>query len=146
MTKIDEDMIRELRDAVDVLVRKFKIDEGNQVASGAPRMPPSEAHALVYVSLYPDRTMTNLAKHLGVAPTTASSIVDRMVKKGFLVRRRSEQNRRTVELSLTASGAEVCELIEQEQLQHCGTMLEALHERERDQFIRLIGKISKNLG
>lgn len=52
-------------------------------------------------------TMSSLAQGMSVPMSTATGIVDRMVKKGLLERVRSEEDRRIVTVSLTESGKEL---------------------------------------
>ena len=49
-------------------------------------------------------TMTHLAELIDVSVASATGIVDRMEKKGVIVRRRSEEDRRVVEVLINESG------------------------------------------
>ena len=49
-------------------------------------------------------TMTHLAELIDVSVASATGIVDRMEKKGVIVRRRSEEDRRVVEVLVDESG------------------------------------------
>ena len=49
-------------------------------------------------------TMTHLAELIDVSVASATGIVDRMEKKGVIVRRRSEEDRRVVEVLVNESG------------------------------------------
>ncbi len=52
-------------------------------------------------------TPTGLARRVSLAPSTVSGIVDRLILKGLVKRRRSRSDRRQVELSLTDTGADM---------------------------------------
>lgn len=47
---------------------------------------------------------TSLRQAMGVNPATMSGLVDRLVRRGYLERHRSERDRRVVELTLTPAG------------------------------------------
>lgn len=59
---------------------------------------------LVVLTTRGPQPVTELANALGVAPPTATRMCDRLVRKGFVSRSPSEQDRRQVLLSLTPEG------------------------------------------
>ena len=61
---------------------------------------------VVLASRGPQRTM-DLAGALGVSPSTAVRMCDRLVRKGLIRRTRSRTDRREVQISITAPGREV---------------------------------------
>lgn len=68
-----------------------------------------ELLALMMSDKYQTVTMSSLAQGMSVPMSTATGVVDRLVKKGLLERGRSEEDRRVVTVSLTESGSEVIE-------------------------------------
>lgn len=52
-------------------------------------------------------TLTALARHMGVTTGTMSLTIDRLEKKGYVVRLRDTADRRRVQLRLTAAGVRV---------------------------------------
>ena len=63
-----------------------------------------ELLALMMTEKYQAVTMGSLAQGLSVPMSTATGIVNRLVKKGLLARGRSEEDRRVVTVSLTETG------------------------------------------
>ncbi|NQS77074.1 MAG: MarR family transcriptional regulator [Peptococcaceae bacterium] len=63
-----------------------------------------ELLALMMSEKYQAVTMGSLAQGLSVPMSTATGIVNRLVKKGLLARGRSEEDRRVVTVSLTETG------------------------------------------
>jgi len=51
-----------------------------------------------------ETSLLNLARHMGVTPSTMSLTVDRLERGGFVRRGRSQQDGRRVELRLTPDG------------------------------------------
>ncbi|MFX4261499.1 MarR family winged helix-turn-helix transcriptional regulator [Pelotomaculum propionicicum] len=66
-----------------------------------------ELLALMMSEKHQPVTMSSLAQGMSVPMSTATGIVDRLVKKGLLERGRSEEDRRVVTVILTESGREV---------------------------------------
>src|SRR5262245_28874768 len=54
-------------------------------------------------------TLNELARHMGVTPATMSIAIDRLERKGFVVRARDTVDRRRVQLRLTTAGIRVRE-------------------------------------
>ncbi|MFJ4045180.1 MarR family winged helix-turn-helix transcriptional regulator [Microbacterium sp. NPDC089987] len=70
--------------------------------------------------------VTDLAAHLGLDKSTISGLIDRAERRGHLARARSEQDRRAVEVFLTAEGRELTQ-----------RMYEAAHRELLPMFARL---------
>ena len=64
----------------------------------------AEMHTLDAIGPYEARTMTETAQILGITVGTLTVSVDRLVKKGFVERRRDVEDRRVVRISLTRDG------------------------------------------
>lgn len=139
---------QQLHDAVTTIMRALKIAETNlHVAHRELNFVPADIQTLRFVARHPGCKLADLAQHLGVVPTTASSIVDRLVERGFATRARPESNRRTISLRLTDLGAEAQKRLEAEELATMQTMLDALLPEERTPFIvamsRIAGAVAK---
>ncbi len=52
-------------------------------------------------------SLLDLARHMGVTPSTMSLTVDRLERGGYVTRERSEEDKRRVELRLTPSGVRI---------------------------------------
>ncbi len=52
-------------------------------------------------------SLLDLAGHMGVTPSTMSLTVDRLERGGYLTRERSSEDRRRVDLRLTAAGVRI---------------------------------------
>ncbi len=65
---------------------------------------PAQLHVLGVLREVAPITVTQLASRLGISPPSTSAMLDRMVDAGLVERTRSEEDRRTVSVSLTAAG------------------------------------------
>lgn len=77
--------------------------------------------ALQFLSFHAGSTVMQVARHLECAPNTASEILRRLSDKKLLIKKRSEQDERTVELYLTNFGEEVLQ-------EHTGLHVEKLEK------------------
>jgi DNA-binding MarR family transcriptional regulator len=83
-----------------------------------------------------------LANFLGVAPTTAQSVIDRLIKRGLLARTRHATNNRAVALSLTDEGVAVRSAINAQDRANCQAMLAALPVKVQGSFIAQLSQIA----
>ena len=70
----------------------------------------AEMHTLDAIGPYDARTMTETAASLGITTGTLTVSIDRLVKKGYVVRNRDEKDRRIVRISLTREGKLACRM------------------------------------
>jgi len=78
-------------------------------------------------------------------PTTASSIVDRLVDRGFVGRERPASNRRAVALHLTDDGRLAFGRVEAEELATMRIMLDALPDTDRARFVSDMSRIAQHI-
>src|SRR6516164_4497953 len=69
------------------------------------QLPRSEMLALLLLQRYGERTMSELAEHLGAPLSTASGIGERLARRGLVKRQRRPEDRRVVVVRLTKKGA-----------------------------------------
>jgi len=75
-------------------------------------------------------SMGSLAEILEVSVASATGIVDRMEKRGFIERRHDEEDRRVVLVHMTQAGLDVFTSIEQRRREGLGKLLQSLTEDE----------------
>ena len=71
-----------------------------------------ELAALMLVKKHREPTMSSLAQGMAVPVSTATGIVDRLVRKGYLKRGSSEEDRRIVTVALTDKGTELVKQVQ----------------------------------
>ncbi len=87
-------------------------------------------------------TMSELARAMGHGMSGLTALVDRLEAKRLVERRRSDQDRRTVHVRLTAEGRRHFARLRRLHLRFCSVMLGALTTREQDVFLNLMRKIA----
>ncbi len=89
--------------------------------------------------------MSKLAAILHLPPTTTTSIVDRMVRKGYLKRKRLEEERRIVVVSLADDGQALWEKHRNEHIEFALGLMNVLTEDEQELLINLLEKMVSSL-
>lgn len=64
----------------------------------------SEMHLIDNIGLDRERTMSDTAKVLRITSGTLTTAVDNLIKKGYVERNRSDEDRRVVKIKLTEKG------------------------------------------
>lgn len=69
-----------------------------------PDVSVTEAHTIEAIGMYEAKTMTEVAKSLNITVSTLTAAINNLVKKGYVARFRSENDRRVVKIQLTKKG------------------------------------------
>lgn len=99
--------------------------------------------SLLMIERVGECTMTQLAEHMNFPTSTMTGIVDRLVKKGFVERYRSEQDRRIVLINLTDHGLLYASQTKTSIVVLVTRLSETLTESEKMLIFSLIEKIIK---
>ncbi len=87
--------------------------------------------------------MSSLAESLGVPLSTATHTVDRLVAKGLVLRNRSEEDRRVVQVEMSDYGRKLQEEFRDKRKLMACSWLEPLSSGEREIFLELMSKITR---
>ena len=114
---------------------------GERTQAAGFDLTPVQFAALDAIHTYPGTDQAHVAELIGYDRATIGGVIDRMVKKGWVRRVVSEQDRRARELSLTAKGDTVrlTALPTIEQLQQ--EILKPLNPADQATLMRLIRQI-----
>ena len=92
----------------DSLVRIYSgimwIEENELSKSKFNDLTMKEMHAIHAVTMYDHKSASEVAKELHLTPGTLTATVDRLVRKGYVERVRSADDRRVIRLGLTKKG------------------------------------------
>lgn len=92
-----------LQEQMIALMRAFGLHKPDETPCGQP-VPVAEAHALMALTSSEPLSQNELAKYLCLEKSTVSRLVSQLQKRGWIMRERSGQDRRMMELRLTESG------------------------------------------
>jgi len=102
-----------------------------------------EIRALVILDSGQRMMMSNLAESLAVPLSTATHTVDRLVAKGLVLRNRSEEDRRVVQVEMSEYGRKLQESFRDKRKLMARSWLEPLSSGEREVFLELMSKITR---
>lgn len=140
------DPAEDLLEGIGSLLRLFTVNE--------TRFPPAEGrikyngldfNALRFIEDNPGCKSKELADFIGIAPTTAQSTIDRLIKRGFVLRGPHKISKRAVGLTLTEEGAAVRAAIHRQDLSNMRAMLAVIPENDRAKLAAQIKAISEAL-
>jgi DNA-binding MarR family transcriptional regulator len=101
---------------------------------------PPEMRSLMWLGRSGVTVMSDFAKGIGVPLSTATRIVNRLVKKSLVVRRRSDLDRRIVEIDLSPMGYEHKARFHAKRLKISQKILAPLSGPERETLLSLMEK------
>ena len=105
----------------------------------------SEIFSMLLLDKRKEITMTDLAGFLNSPMSTANGIINRLVEKGYVVRERSEEDRRIVVLHLTPSGEEFIESLKELVSGYLKVVIDDLSEEEKQFLIKIAMRTMDNL-
>lgn len=89
-----------------------------------------------------ERKVSEMAKELGVSLPYITSLSDKMVKKGFIEREQSKEDRRIVVLKLTKEGRKKYSRLDRLILKYLETGFDRLSDQELLTFDKILKKVS----
>ena len=100
-------------------------------------------HLLEGLRETPEMPVGELADRAGVAPPTATRMLDCLARDGFVERRHSETDRRSVIVSLTKDGKRAVDTAHDVIEDWRRKLFESLDPAEREPAARLLGRLSE---
>ena len=97
--------------------------------------------ALVVLKDKPGITMGELRERLFLACSTATDLIDRMEKNGYLERNRDPEDRRVIRLSITGKGKDIISQVINARRRYVESILAQLTQEEIDQLERSLEKL-----
>jgi DNA-binding MarR family transcriptional regulator len=114
--------------------------------SGEAGMSLPQYHLLEGLRDVPELSVGELAETAGVAPPTATRMLDCLARDGFIVRRHSETDRRSVLVRLTPEGEDAVEKAHAVVEAYRRQVFESLAPGEREQATELLARLSQVMG
>lgn len=105
----------------------------------------SELFTLLQVERNGEIIMSQIADYINISMSTATGIVERLVKQGFIERNRNDSDRRIVTIKLTAEGKALAEKIKSKIFGVAKLLLDSLTEEEQELIFRIFTKVTNIL-
>lgn len=139
--EVDSRLVERLTHFTARLVRRLRLLERREVSCcGVPF-----AQGMVLQVLHRDRRqrMSSLADEVGVAQSTATRLVEPLVREGLVRRSQAAEDRRAVEVELTAGGQELATRLAEGSERCCEGMLERIPPEKRDQVVESLELLTR---
>ncbi len=134
---------QELVEILPLMFREFSKREDNELTRGKISFP--QMVALDYVSRCGRVKMTDLARVLSIKTSSATVLVDRLIRGKMLSRKRDAKDRRLVWVGCTEKGKNVVSHIMDQKRQSMKKIFGPLTESERRQYLSVIRKVRDTL-
>ena len=129
----------------ELLVRLFRninaIEEQAIRTEEYKDMTANDMHVIEAIGTGAAKNMTSVAKALAVTTGTLTISVNSLVKKGYVDRVRSEEDRRVVLISLTAKGKKACAHHKSFHEEMIRKVVEGLREEEQAVLQKSLGNL-----
>lgn len=124
------------------------ITKGEQKAikeGGFDNVSVSEAHTVDAIGMYVPKTMSAVANKLDVTLGTLTVAVNHLVKKGLVVRDRSDFDKRVYMLSLTPEGKRLYKTHQKFHLELVKSLIVDLSDYEAEKFVEAFSSLNRFL-
>src|SRR5687767_1396191 len=98
----------------------------------------AQSRCLWAIAKREDCTLRELGEQLGIRPSTASELVDRLVQAGLVQRETDPNDRRNLQLRLAAKGRQLFERHRHERQAHIRQLLECLSAEQRAAMVNAL--------
>lgn len=102
-----DELLDDVLESMVQFLRDSNPQQGDAVATS--NLTPHQFRALVFALIHDNATTTDLADYVGVHPSVATGIVQKLVGRGYLARSEDHRDRRIRRLALTEAGREFIE-------------------------------------
>ncbi len=105
----------------------------------------AQCHALMELDSHKSLTLNELSDRLYLDKSTVSRTIESLVSRGMVTREIPRENRRTVNISLTGEGKEVCNRIHKESDAFFEAVLDSIPEEDLPAFMRSFEIVAKKM-
>ncbi len=117
--------------------------ENNRLTQGTITLP--QVWVLHYLVKRKTSSMCDLAAYMRLGFSSATGLVDRLVKQGLVARYRSQKDRRMVYVGITAKGKSVLKQIFTQKRKGLLELFRALTLKERNDYLKILEKLAAQL-
>lgn len=128
------------------IFNKILLCEQRSISAHARDLSVSEMHVIASaarLAMLNKSTVTNIARNLSLSPAALSIAVSTLVRKGYLIRKSSEEDRRRVYVFLTEKGRRMNELHDSFHRRMVSGIVSSLDENELSMLSRSLTKLGE---
>lgn len=128
-----------LNELIPQLLKEVLRRGADEVTQGKITMP--QLLLCQYLTKGAPANMTQLANFMGVTTAAVTGIVERLVKAGYARRRYNPQDRRVINIELTAAGKGMVRRFREEKRRMAIGVFKNLSEADRKNYLRILTRI-----
>lgn len=102
----------------------------------------TEVHTIDAIGMYEYRTMTEVAQDLKITVGTLTTAINKLLKKGYVDRKRGEEDRRSVMVTLTRKGKLAFRIHDKFHSEMVRATIDGLNEEEEHILIKSLEKLN----
>ncbi len=125
----------ELVDAVLEASRALVAVAARSLAQAGEDVTLAQYRMLVVLAAHGPQRLVDVAAALGVDPSTATRMCDRLVRKSFISRRRASTDRRTVRVSIAPLGRDLVVEVTRNRRAELATILRRMSDQDRGEVL-----------
>lgn len=134
----------ELYECMNALTARIMQTQQNLFDGDLGKFNIKDINVLRVLGMLGECKMRDIANALRIPESTLTGLIDGLVKKKYVERFRTDEDRRIVKVCLTDKGNNVINTLTEKHLEVYDHMLETLDPAEQDKLINLFKKISKD--
>lgn len=117
--------------------------EGSKLKERGVKISMNEMHVLEAIQKTDDPAMSNIARRLRVTVGTLTTSVNRLVEKGYATRKREEEDKRKVIISLTNKAREALKIHEEFHEEMLDALFEDMNLAEDEVLLQSLENLSE---
>lgn len=121
----------------------LQIEEKTLQSGHLSDLSVTEMHTIEAIGMYTKRTMSEVAQDLKITVGTLTTAVNKLIKKGYVERKRIEEDRRVVLVELTKKGKLAFRLHEKFHSDMVETTINGLSDEEQKILISSLEKLNE---
>ena len=139
---MDKKFIHQLREIIRIFDRELFMQNNASCCNG---ISLAQCHTLLEIEKSKEISISELASSLSLDKSTVSRTVDGLVNINMVDRIIPDDNRRKAILNLTDNGKQICTTINYSNDSYIKQVLDDFTENEREEFLRLFRKLTRNM-
>ncbi len=124
---------------------KHRVLSGTYILSPRNQIPNSQWIVLRIVYQNEGIGVKEISHRLGISSSAATQLVDSLVRKGYLIREESPEDRRALRISLTVKTRELIDVTSARALGAVQSHFDVLTDEELHTFYKLCVKVANNM-
>lgn len=135
-----ETLDNKMRQLDDLFIRMQHVRSGQSLAKKFG-LTPTQAFILWHLNRNGQTKASDLARVAGLSPGAVTQVCDELVREELVLRSRSNDDRRVVNIEISEGGRGLIAKMQQERTQMMRMILEELSSEEADVYLDIIGRV-----